>query len=284
MDQKDFDKLSILKNKLIEYEELLIRIKNNDFDKIINKNKIGIIYNYIPGEIFIFLFDSKENSIIKLRESITDTSILPYNLDKSELTAVSIDKYFLFGTKLGSIMLYIQGKKNIEKIIHHHTQKILYIEQNNILNIMISSSKDGYINMYTTPNLQLIRSIYFKNFLGDYILISYSPLPSFLIYNKEKESFKSYSINGRYLLKNDKKIKDVHKPKIVKAEYYKEYLRINENSSNLYELPYLEQINLNNIYYNLDNFLFQNQNQNQHQNNNRYFTRKKNKILKTLIR
>ena len=175
-------------------------------------------------------------------------------------------------------MLYIQGKKNLEKIIHHHTQKILYIEQNNILNIMISSSKDGYINIYTTPNLQLIRSIYFENFLGDYILISYSPLPSFLIYNKEKESFKSYSINGRYLLKNDKKIKYVHKPKIEKTEYYKEYLRINENSSNLYELPYLEQINLDNS----DNFLFQNQNQ--HQNNNRYFTIKKNKILKTLIR
>ena len=225
MNNKDLEQYYNIKNKINENEKLLNKIHFKEFDETIIKNKIGVIYNYYPGEIFIFLFDSKEKPIIELRKTKMKSSILPYKLDNSELTAVSIDKYFLFGTKLGSIMLYRQGRNSLEKIIHYHTQKILYIEQNFNLHLMISSSEDG------------IRSIYLDNFLGDYVLLSYSPLPSFIIYNKEKESFKSYSINGRNLLKKDKKIKNVNNIKIEKTEYFIEYLKINENSLNTFNLP-----------------------------------------------
>ena len=237
MNNKDLEQYYNIKNKINEYEKLLNKIDLKDFDETIIKNKIGVIYNYYPGEIFIFLFDSKEKPIVELRKTNIKSSILPYKLDNSELTAVLIDKYFLFGTKLGSIMLYRQGRNSLEKIIHYHTQKILYIDQNFNLHLMISSSEDGYINIYTTPNAILIRSIYLDNFLGDYVLLSYSPLPSFIIYNKEKECFKSYSINGRNLLKENKKIKNVNNVKIEKTEYFIEYLKINENSLNIFNLP-----------------------------------------------
>ena len=68
---------------------------------------------------------------------------------------------------------------------------------------MISSSEDGHINIYTLPNVILINSIVLPSFICDNIFISYSPLPSFIIYTKEKEIFKSFNINGKSLLKRD---------------------------------------------------------------------------------
>ena len=111
---------------------------------------------------------------------------------------------------------------------------------------MISSSEDGYINIYTLPNVTLINSLYLPSFICDYIFISYSPLPSFIVYNKEKEIFKSYSINGRSLLKKDKKITNIKEMKIQKNEYFIEYLDVyNGKISKYYELPFLDEIKKN---------------------------------------
>ncbi len=68
---------------------------------------------------------------------------------------------------------------------------------------MISSSEDGYINIFTLPNAILINSIFLPSFICDNIFISYSPSLSFIIYSKEKEIFKSFNINGKSLLKRD---------------------------------------------------------------------------------
>jgi WD40 repeat protein len=212
----------------------------NNFEATLYKDFI-ICYNYSPGEIYIFNLKDSKKYRIDLRKTIK-SYILPYKLDNSEITAISINKYFLFGTQLGSIMIYKPGKICIEKIIHYHTQKIISIEQNNILNLFISSSLDGFINIYSLPNAILINSIYLPYFIGDYVLLSYSPLPSFIIYNKEKQIFKVYSINGRKLI--NKIIKNVNKPKIERTKYFIEYLIINEEVeiSKVYKLSYLEEI------------------------------------------
>ena len=51
------------------------------------------------------------------------------------------------------------------------------------------------------PNADLINSIYINNFYADYVLLSSSPLPCFLIYNNVQTTFKVYSINKNLLLK-----------------------------------------------------------------------------------
>ena len=76
-------------------------------------------------------------------------------------------------------------------------------QQNNILNLKISSSVDWYIDIYTLPNAILFNPIFLPSFICDNIFISYSPWLLFIIYSKEKEIFKSFSINGRILLKRD---------------------------------------------------------------------------------
>ena len=109
---------------------------------------------------------------------------------------------------------------------------------------MISSSDDGFINIYTLPKGILVNSIYFSEFIADQVFLSYSPLPSFIIYNKNKHAFKSFSINGRYLLKEDKIIDDIEKMKIERDIYFIEYLICsNKNNIKVYKLPYLEEIN-----------------------------------------
>ena len=236
-----------IEKKINEGNKYLKKIKTSNFKSIIYKTQFGILYNYYPGEIFIFNF--KENKLpIEIRKTLTKNSIYPFKLDNSEITSISIDKYFLFGTKLGSLLIYKPGSKRkyLEKIIHPHTKSIISLDQNNILHLIISSSEDGYINIYTMPNAILINSIYLPFFLANYVLFSYSPLPSFLVYNIEQKIFKVYSINGRFII--DKIIQNVNKPKIERNKYFFEYLKINdEKNSIVYKLPYLKEINLNDI-------------------------------------
>ena len=187
-DNEKMELNKIINRYKVRIDEINIFLDNiNNFEGILYKDFI-ICYNYSPGEIYIFNLKDTKKYRIDLRKSLTKSSILPYKLDNSEITAISINKYFLFGTQLGSIMIYKPGKYSIEKTMYYHTQKIISIEQNNILNLFISSSLDGYINIYTIPNSILVNSIYLPYFVADYVLLSYSPLPSFIIYNKEKQT------------------------------------------------------------------------------------------------
>ena len=251
-------KIQQYSNEIVEITQFLKKLNHNDYNIKIN-NKIGIIYNFLLDEVYIILFNKYKNPI-DLRKTIkTKSGILTYKLDNSEITYFSIDKFIIFGTKLGSIIIYDPEEENIVKIIHFHTKRIVCIQQNNILNLMISSSEDGYINIYTLPTAILINSIFLPSFICDNIFISYSPLPSFIIYNKEKEIFKSFSINGRSLLKKDKKITNIKEMKMQKNEYFIEYLDIyNGKISKCYELPFLDEIKIN-INDNLKNRILRNQ-------------------------
>ena len=103
---------------------------------------------------------------------------------------------------------------------------------------MISSSEDGYINIHTIPNCTLVNSIYDNNFIPDKILISYTPLPSFIIYKNNGNLFRVYSINGRKLLNEDKVIDDVKEIYIGKNSSFIEFLKVNDKDI-VYKLPYL---------------------------------------------
>ena len=241
----NIEKIKESKEKIEKRKSELEKNTNylNEKHKLIYQKKNYIFYNFFSGTILIIKEDF-EFDFIRTPDSKQTTSFSC--LDNSEITFLSIDKYFLFGTRLGSIIIYKpkKGKNTFNNIIRHHTKKIIYIEQNNILNLMISSSEDRFINIYTLPNGILVNSIYLSDFIGDQVFLSYSPLCSFIVYNKEKHSFKSFSINGRCLLKEDKIVDDdIEKMKIERDIYFIEYLICyNKNNSKVYKLPYLEEI------------------------------------------
>ena len=248
----NISKLTDLTPKIIENEITLNQTEN--FYKIIydcnysfdcmyyryNKNKIYIFYNFKSGEIFIY-FNSEENFPIEIKYKTNKKLFSFFNLDNSEITSICVDNYYiLFGTKLGSIIIIKNPYTVIDKILHYHTKKITSICHNYILHLMISSSEDGYINIHTIPNFTLVNSIYDNNFIPNKIIISYTPLPSFIIYKSNGNLFRVYSINGRKLLNEDKVIDDVKELNIGKNNSFIEYLKVNDKDI-VYKLPYLEE-------------------------------------------
>ena len=77
-------------------------------------------------------------------------------------------------------------------LILYHLDKINCIDINNELNILIDSSNDGYINLYTLPKMEIINSIYKKDIVKN-IFLSSSPLLSFVIYINNK--FDCFNLN-----------------------------------------------------------------------------------------
>ena len=152
--------------KLIKAKKILKKILNENFEIKVFKLLI-ILYNFYDGDILIYnskLIGSEFKIPINIRANPLKNNVIPINLDNSKITAISLDKFFIFGTKLGSILVGKSGRDRIDKIINNNSKKINAIEQNNILNIFISSSEDGYINIYTLPNIHFVNSNKFNTY------------------------------------------------------------------------------------------------------------------------
>ena len=68
----DIDKINYkivkIDKKIKEANDSLNLIKNNNFNSLIYKNKVGILYNFYPGDILIFNFKEKKLPI-EIRKS-----------------------------------------------------------------------------------------------------------------------------------------------------------------------------------------------------------------------
>ena len=142
-------------------------------------------------------------------------------IDIMEISAK--ENILLCGTSEGGILYFKIDKKKIQlkhnKLIH--TDKIISMSINDKLNMFATSSKDGYIMIYTLPSLNIIRSIYIPSLFkeeteflyADNIFISNYPLPSFAIYIAKKKLFKIFTINGN----NIGEIKEEENTEIIKC-------------------------------------------------------------------
>ena len=137
------------------------------------------------------------------------------------LKMTSNEKLLFCGTKYGNIIIFNVNGPILEKskILYNHSGSITSISLNENLNMFASSSIDGYIHLYTLPSFTMVRSIQIsqkvkydikdydyeeskKNeyLYADNIFLSSSPLPCFTIYILSKKIFKTYSINGEFIL------------------------------------------------------------------------------------
>ena len=247
-------------NLVFETESFMGMINTLKSDSRSFKNKIFTFYNFYDGKIFVYTIKKGEDSCpLEIRQKKNRKFVRTNNLDNSEITAISIDySYIIYGTKLGSLIFYKNGQQYFEKIIHNHVKKILDIYHNITLHLTISSSEDGYINIYKMPEAVLINSIYDCNFFADRVFISNSPLPSFIIYNNNNKIFRVYSINGRKI--REKEIDNVNDINIGRDENFIEYLRI--NNSMYYKLPFLDKIEYEEVNLEADNSDSENKNEN----------------------
>jgi hypothetical protein len=135
--------------------------------------------------------------------------------NKNIITVLKIsqnEKYLFIGTKYGRIIIYKIKDTQLEvhKQFTAHNKAVKYINDNNILNMFISCSHDCYVNIYLFPNAELIRVLKLdNNLIPDYVFLSSSPLPSFVIYSNTNNKFLCYSLNGKFLCENDRNDENV---------------------------------------------------------------------------
>ena len=145
----------------------------------------------------------------------------PYlNVDKDE-------EYLFVGNSFGNIRILKMDFNNINDwkaiyLINAHSNSISSIDSNNELNIFVSSSIDGYINIYTLPLFKLTRSFKIpSNSACNYVYICDSPLPSIIIICQSEIYL--YSING-FLIWFQKENSNIINPIMIKDFYKNDYL------------------------------------------------------------
>ena len=154
-------------------------------------------------------------------ENDDNLGIIKNSLNKeSNSSKLKEKEYSNYIKKEGNIIPILKNNKKIFefemkliKQLHDHSKEIKYIDFNPRLNILLTYSLDGFINLYIFPKLKLINVIdttSFKekndlNYFDEVVLISY-PFPMIICHTKEY--IYSLTINGDYI-KNEK-LKENH--------------------------------------------------------------------------
>ena len=154
-------------------------------------------------------------------ENDDNLGIIKNSLNKeSNSSKLKEKEYSNYIKKEGNIIPILRNNKKIFefemkliKQLHDHSKEIKYIDFNPRLNILLTYSLDGFINLYIFPKLKLINVIdttSFKekndlNYFDEVVLISY-PFPMIICHTKEY--IYSLTINGDYI-KNEK-LKENH--------------------------------------------------------------------------
>ena len=233
-------KLNIVEGKININEEKIIKISNlnshnyNINYKISKINCPPIIINnnekIYKGGFYNGLI---EINILNLKEKKIKYDIYYENngTPVTYMTKTNNNQLLFCGGKNGVISVYKILKEKIIKIkrIFYHSDEITYIYINDKLNVFASVSYDGFLNILSLGNYDLIRSIKLSNnktIYANYVFISSSPLPSIIIYILPLKTFKSFTINGSLIneIEEEDNSKEIYSPIIFKNLDFEEFL------------------------------------------------------------
>ena len=184
----EIKKIANIYNKMSKYYTASVQTNKNIL--IIKGGKLIIIGGFFDGKLLVI---STENNISK--------ELSPLN-GESPITCINVDeyeKYLFLGNYNGNVIIInIEGNNlnewKIIAILNNHLKSINTITINRTLNVWISSSIDGYINIYTWPLCKLNRSFLSSNINTNNIFLCDSPIPSIVVVDKKEINV--YSING----------------------------------------------------------------------------------------
>ena len=219
-----------------------------------------IITGFYNGCVYIKYKNRKEIEEIRIKnKKISD-------YDKSLITAMEInkkEKILFLGTNKGSIIIYYTHKNSkfdYYKMLRNNTKRINYINSNDILNMFITSSEDGFINLFTFPKCDLVNSIYDIN-KCDYVFLFNYPIPSFSTFSNSNSRFLCYTLNGNEIHLNDLEVNVntyiahelILSPNIITNKFNDYLIYISNDSSIIIrKAPYLNIIYQQNVYNNND--------------------------------
>ncbi len=178
------------------------------------------------------------NNNKEIDELLNEKKYIEYYSNKDFICVDKENQMFkICGTNNGNLFIFDKRNDNkIYKLIHDHSKKLIDIFINEELNLFADISKDGFINIYTLPECELLHSIYLSNEEDNFerIYLSSSPLPAIII--KTNNKLISYNINGKFLkeINNNKDVKD-----IIKEDFI-DYLELFDMTK--LQLPYFNKI------------------------------------------
>ena len=218
--------------------ELYLNDLNKKTIQFLNKSKILIIGGNYDGKILLYHLDEKKQ--VELIPFNDDCPILSVCLSQDE-------EYLIVGNSIGNVALY-KINTNIEKweianIITDQKSAISHIHCNSDLNLWVSTSINGYVNLYTLPLCKLARTINVSSQNCSYSFLVSSPLPSIVIINDEDNSeINVFSINGKSITKHQLYFK-LNNPIIFRDLNANEYLGyIGKDVITIHSLPLLETL------------------------------------------
>ena len=198
------------------YDDKLVEIKDKSIFfkkiKIFNLEKFELEHQSF--ESFNYLYKSFECKSVDIINGLY--FCLMNKLDFNKVTPINeVHKMFLKyvkgtsdfkvkdtsicfeGNNIGDIKITIKGTEQKTIKLRDHNRIIKYIDYNKRLNMFLSYSLDGFINLYTFPKCKFVRAIKVSNFskneLKEVILIS-NPFP--MIFAYDSDSMFTLSING----------------------------------------------------------------------------------------
>ena len=244
----DYNTSYSITTKKLYYGRYLYLHSQSPTDKISLFNNIK---QYHPTLIYGNGSIIAEGGFIDGKISITKLSdkSLPYihylPLDSSPITIMKIsndERLALVGNKIGIIYSFIVNGNQwtFQYRLIHHRNKINDIYISDMMNAFISSSDDGYVNVYTLPMCKLIRS--FKVSSPRYVFISGNILGSYIIYSSSEKKWLSISLNGKYLCDITEEEPPMS-PKLVTDIMFRDCLIYAKRKAIVIkELPYLTEI------------------------------------------
>ena len=203
-----------------------------------NRGKILIMGGFYDGKFVIYFIEEKKT-----------IEIVPFN-DDSPILSVCLDQneeYLFVGNTLGNVAVYkIEPNiKNWEfiKILSAQKKAISHLYSNSDLNLWLSTSIDGYINLYTLPLCKLARTIKIASEKCSYAFLSSSPLPSIVTISDDTNSeIVVYSLNGKIISKHQLYYELIN-PIIIKDMNSNDYLSyIGKETISIHRLTSLEII------------------------------------------
>jgi hypothetical protein len=218
--------IELFERKINDYT--IISKKSNEIlrfnmEQFINEH--NIIMN---NKNICFIYESKQNKINEYIKILYNNELNNNKIKINSISNNNNDFYYIFiGDVLGNItILQIKNKINKEtfnkniiieeninvhykiiKKLNDHNKPIKWIDYNPRLNLLLSYSLDGYINIYVFPKCKLVRAIKVINITKSKVILEMlalisNPFPMIFFYDNNYMYI--ISINGDFI--NKKKL------------------------------------------------------------------------------
>ena len=203
----------------VQYQNHAIYIKNN----------ICYSFNggFFNGQIQCFSVNNNQIKLINISfiNNIYKNEIAPYI---TSLEIINNENLLITGDSKGNIQIFQISKITENSItliniqtLYDHLTEIIYINYNNDLNLLISASKDGFINLYKINPFECIHS--YKSPYKDIKFVSLisNPIPCLIVYASQ---YLFTILLNEFSIHEKIKFTSLFNPRIIKSHNHEEFL------------------------------------------------------------